>query len=176
MRAGLGIAGLLITIGVIAWIMYAVELPHTQSAISAGKAAEQQLAPLSSQGVQRFDASIDLDLQESGGKTNSILVTKIVPGGPAAIHFGLMKGDSIVEIGPFAVRDSIHSRGEARDSLVDAYQRQQTIIVIRNDERITLPPAGGVSKAAPANGAGTSGQSSDSVQQQLDAIKGMPGR
>src|SRR5882672_10260147 len=98
MRAGLGLVGILITVGVIVWIMYAVELPYTQSAISAGNSAKSQIEPLSAEGVMRFDQSIDMDLETSGGRTNSVLVTKVVAGGPAATHFGLMRGDSIIEI------------------------------------------------------------------------------
>src|SRR5437016_8139800 len=142
MRAGFGLVGLLITIGVIVWFMYKIELPHDQAVISAGNQARAQLEPLSAEGVMKFEQSIDLDLESSGGRTNSVLVTNVVAGGPAANYFGLMRGDSIMEIGPLSVRDSVSSREDARAYVTDAYQRKQSLTVIRDGQKIMLPQPG----------------------------------
>src|SRR5437763_1763510 len=100
MRAGFGLVGLLIGIGVVVWFMYKIELPYDQSAISAGrKATEQvnQIAGNATDGSMRFDDSLSLTMQDNnGGKLDSILVTSVVPTGPAATYFGLKKGDVIV--------------------------------------------------------------------------------
>jgi hypothetical protein len=175
MRAGLGLVGLLICIGVIVWIMYAVEIPYNQSAISAGQKATaqaNQFAGNSTDGTMRFDDSVSLDLQSSGGRTNSILVTKVVPLGPAATFYGLMKGDSIIEIGPLSVRDSVQSNEDAKAFVMDAYQRQYSLVVIRNDQKITLPlPTRPAASPAPA----AAKKSGDGLQGQLDAIGGPRG-
>src|SRR5437763_15615497 len=129
MRAGFGLVGLLITIGVIVWFMYKIELPHDQAVISAGrKATEQvnQIAGNATDGSMRFDDSLSLSMQEnSSGKLDSILVTSVVPTGPAVTYFGLQKGDVIVAIETHGNRTKVREIGEpgmAAAQLTEAYQ------------------------------------------------------
>jgi len=176
MRAGFGLVGLLICIGVIVWFMYKIELPHDQAVISAGQKAREQVNPIagySTDGKILFSDSLSLELQSSGGRSNSLLVTDVMAGGPAQTYFGLVRGDSIVEIGPLSVRDSINSTGEGRDMVMDSYQHHSTLTVVRDGQKITLPHPGATPSTptpAPAQK-----KSSDGVQGQLDAIQQMPG-
>ena len=116
MRAGFGLVGLLITIGVIVWFMYKIELPYDQAAISAGrKATEQvnQIAGNATDGSMRFDDSLTLTMQDnSSGRLDSILVTSVVPTGPAATYFGLQKGDAIIAIETHGNRTKVREIGD----------------------------------------------------------------
>src|SRR4051812_37979875 len=128
MRAGFGLIGLLIVIGVIVWIMHKSTLPYTQEVLKQGETAKKQVnqfAGNSQDGSMRFSDSVTLETESSGGKISAIDVTKVTAGGPAETYFGLKEGDAIVQIGPLAVKDQINSDGEAKDMVQDAYQRQQ---------------------------------------------------
>src|SRR2546430_15609135 len=101
MRMAFGLIGLLVTIGVIVWIMAAVELPHTQAVVGAQKQvkpAVQQIAGRDENGIDARD-SIKLGAETSGGKMSSVIVTELTPGGAMEKYFGLKQNDSIVEIG-----------------------------------------------------------------------------
>src|SRR5437868_4311832 len=108
MRMVFGLAGLLITIGVIIWIMKTVILPYDKAVITQGKHARQQAAQLAgideATGMHVGD-SITLAEQTSGSHLSSILVSALVPNGPMANHFGLMRDDTITAINDFKVRD-----------------------------------------------------------------------
>jgi hypothetical protein len=176
MRAVFGLVGILATIGVIVWIMYKVELPHDQAVLNAQRQVApevNQMAGNSRDGSMRFSDSLSLELESTGGRSNSLLVTNVLANGPAATYFGLQRGDSIVEIGPLSVRDSINSAAEGRDMVQDAYQRKQQITVVRNGEKMLLPKAGASTPPASPTGGNKSG---DPLQGQLDAIKNAGGR
>lgn len=161
MRAGFGLVGILMTIGVIVWLWSSIVLPHDKAAIDAGRQATTQLNQIagnSADGTMRFDQSLDFDLTRKGGRINDLIVLDVKPGGPAETFYGLRKNDFILELGPLAIRDQINSKDEARDFLMDAYQRSQPIVIVRNGQKITLPLSG---RPAPAS----------TPQQQLEQIQ-----
>src|SRR2546421_2579825 len=137
MRAAFGLVGILITLGVIIWIMTKTELPQMQQAATIQKEVTpqvNQIAGNSASGNMRFNESLKVELQQSGGKSNSILVTDVDGAGPAAGYYTLKRGDSIVEVGNLGpVRDSntITSSDDAMVFVMDAYQHQQPLIVVR---------------------------------------------
>lgn len=180
MRAGLGLVGLLICIGVIVWIMHSAVLPHTEEALKAKKKAEDTLNPIagySRDGSMKFSDSLKIQSESKGGKIAAIDVTSVVAGGPAETDYGLKENDVIVEIGPLAVKDQINSDGEARDMIQDAYQRSQPLVVLRDGNKMTLAARGGSAKPAgtPAKKPNASG-GGDPIKQQMDlhSIPGMP--
>jgi hypothetical protein len=180
MRAGLGLAGLLIVIGVIVWIMHSAILPHTEATLAAKKKAEDTINPIagySRDGSMKFSDSLTLETETKGGKIAAIDVTNIVAGGPADTDFGLKEGDAIIEIGPLAVKDQINSDGEAKDMVQDAYQRSQPLVVMRDGQKLTLTPHAPQPVAAqqPAKKPNNSG-GGDPIKQQMDlhSIPGMP--
>src|SRR5205814_2382692 len=100
MRAGLGLIGVLVTIGVIVWLWGGPggTLDYNRTVINAGKKAEKQVNVIggrSEDGMIRFADSLSLELQTSGGRSNNVLVTDVNPAGPAATYYGLQRGDSI---------------------------------------------------------------------------------
>jgi S1-C subfamily serine protease len=162
----LGILGALIAL-VIVWI-YVLNNPQTQVAIKNVQNAQQQAQAISGHDShgRPVEWSITLDTENAGGKMSGVVVTSIIAGGAMEKHYGLRKGDLIVEIGPLPV-SQMGSAAEAKDLLVGAYQRNDSITVVRDERRMTLPveaPAPATKKAG-ASGAG------DPLQRQLDAIQ-----
>src|SRR3954468_11154056 len=150
MRAAFGLVGILITLGVIIWIMAAPgrELQQAQTAIKVQKQVTpevNQIAGRSAAGDMRFNESAKFELQSSGGRSSSILVTEVDPQGPAALYYGLQRGDSIVEVGQLGpVRDnnSITSSDDAMVFVMDAYQHKQPLVVVRDGQKVSLPLPG----------------------------------
>lgn len=166
MRAGFGLVGFLLMIAVVIWLWSQITLPYSKSAIDTGAKMSEQANQIggrdATSGVP-FDQSLKTELQRSGGKPSSILVTDVRIGGPADTYFGLKRGDSIVEVGQLGpVRDSVAmtSDDDASAFLMDTFQRSGSIVVVRDGQRLTLP--------LPKPKA-----SSDPIQQQLDAIPGV---
>ena len=83
MRIAIGLAAILVTIGVIVWIMSAITLPAAQQAINVKKKVEPQVQQIAGQDTSGRDArdSIKLDSETSAGKMTSVLVTAIDDGG-----------------------------------------------------------------------------------------------
>jgi hypothetical protein len=182
MRAAIGLVGLLVGVGIL-MMLYASSTPVVTSSGVKAQEEVRQLAGQSRDGTMRFSESIALEPSTSGGKTVALIVLSVDAVGPAATHFGLQRDDMITAIGPLSVKDHVTSGEEGVDYLTDAYQRQQTITVIRNDQTITLPGGAGAAAAVGTTpAAGTPGAQPQpaapakddrgSLQRQLDAIQG----
>ncbi|MGH7180126.1 MAG: hypothetical protein ACREJC_22300 [Tepidisphaeraceae bacterium] len=172
MRAAFGLVGLLICIGVIVWIMggRGGYLDKAKTDIETGrKVGEEvnQLAGNARDGSGPAKESATLEPQSSGGKTDSVLVLSVKPGGAYEKFWGLKRNDSIIEIGPLPVKDQITSDADADAFVQEAYQRRQNLTVVRDGAKLTLPVAG----AAPQPPA----QTGSSIHDQLEKIKD-PGR
>jgi hypothetical protein len=170
-----GLAGLLITLGVIILILNYAVLPYTKEVSTVNKKVRPQVEQIAGEkDGMRTTESIKMEPQTSNGKTNSLLVTSIVVGGPMESYFGLKRNDSIVEVNGMKVRD--WNDGEmAVAQALEAYQRKGTLTVVRDGETITLPQAQQATAAAPAGSgqqqpAGQS-QPQGGLQSQLDAIQ-----
>jgi len=182
MRAGLGLVGLLICIGVIVWIMGKSTLPHTQEVLKQKEKAEQTLRPiagLSRDGSMKFSDSLELQTESSGGKISSVDVTKVVPGGPADTDYGLKEGDAIIQIGELPVKDNVQSESDAMGQIVQfGYERSAPLTILRDGNKMTLSPrapkpvASGQQPAQKPNNSG----GGDPIKQQMDlhSIPGMP--
>ena len=86
MRAGFGLIGLLVCVGVIVWIMHKSMLPYTQQVLDKGNTTSRrvnQMAGNSADGSIKFSDSVVLEAESSGGKISSLDVTQVTPGGPA---------------------------------------------------------------------------------------------
>lgn len=170
MRAGFGLVGFLLVIAVIIWIWSSVTIPHSKAVIDTGKRVAptvNQVAGMSQQGNMKFSDSLKTELVNVNSRPNSILVTEVVTGGPADTYYGLKRGDSITEIGQLGpIRGSmvVNSDEDAEAYLVDTYQRLQTLVVIRDGRKLTLP--------LPRQKVNNAQQQSDAVQQQIDAVQG----
>ncbi|MEA2735591.1 MAG: hypothetical protein QOE14_2042 [Humisphaera sp.] len=176
MRMAIGLASILVTIGVIVWIMSAITLPATKQALDVKKRVTpqvEQMAGHTSDGTRAVD-TVQVAREERGGRMSGIVVTEVVEGAAMDKYFGLKKGDSITEIGPLSVSD-MSSVSEAKDYLVDAYQRSGQITVTRGGKEIKLPlPPAAKTPASPAATPTAGGASGDPLQKQLDAIQTAP--
>ena len=182
MRMAIGLAGILVTMGVIVWIMSAITLPATKNALDVKKRVTpqvEQIAGHTSDGTRAVDTVQVKSEQSSGGRMTGLIVTGVVEGAAMDKHFGLRKGDVITEIGPLSVKD-MGATDEAKDFLVAEYQRSGQITVRRNGQEVKLPAAQkppAPTPATPATPAATptdGGGSGDALQKQLDAIPGVP--
>lgn len=184
MRMAIGLAGILVTIGVIAWIWSAVTLPATKQALDTRERVRPQVEQIAGHTADGTRAADTLQVQplERGGRLSAIVVTDVVEGAAMDKHFGLRRGDEIIEIGPLSVKE-MGAADEAKDYLVAEYQRSGTITVRRDGAKIKLPLPDSARKAAspaaapatPAAGdaddSSGSGGSGDALQKQLDAIQ-----
>ena len=172
MRMAIGLAGILVTLGVIIWIMSAITLPATKQALDVKKQVEpkvEQIAGHTSDGTRAAD-TIQVKSQERGGKVSGLVVIRVVAGAAMDKYFGLKKDDVITEIGPLEV-SGMGGAEEAKDFLVAEYQRSGQITVTRDGKEIKLPlPDQGKKPGATAAPAA----SGDPLQQQLDAIQTAP--
>ncbi len=184
MRAAFGLVGILVVLGVIIWIMASPggTLDHTKQVLDSGRKADAQvrtIAGIAPSGLKVSD-TLTLEPQIEGGKLANVLVTKLDPGSPMEVRYGLKKFDTIIQVNGIGVKDIANGDGDlARDLIIEAYQKSQTITVIRDGKNIVLPepnqPAPAANTAAPANSgnSGTGGKSSrDPIQGQLDVIQG----
>jgi hypothetical protein len=169
MRAVIGLVGILVVAGVfILWFQWGGG-ENLQSVAGAKKSAEQQTSQFAGKDVETGRAaseSATIELIMSGGKPDSILVTKVSPGGAYEKYFGLKENDTILQIGPLPVKELVKSEDDAESFLLDAFQKRQTIIVARDGNQITLP----VPPKPGAPPAGGQGSGTDPLQQQIDGI------
>ncbi|HEX8525184.1 MAG TPA: hypothetical protein VF669_23235 [Tepidisphaeraceae bacterium] len=167
MRAAFGLLGILVTVGVIIWVLIAL-MPATQKAAKNVQQKEDFVKQVAGQDVNGLPAgtTIKLAAETRGGKMTGALVTQLTPNGAMERHFGLKKEDTIVQIGPQPMTD-IQSAEAAKDFLVEAYQTNRDIVVIRDEKRITLPAA----NAGAGAGGTNEGDGKSSLQKQLDAVQ-----
>jgi hypothetical protein len=167
MRAGFGLIGLLVTVGVIVaiWSVY-----HPTEPVRQGQQLRPQVEQLSGRGADQQAAveSFQIDPQYEGGRLQALRVTQVSTDGAMERFYGLAPGDAIVEFGAagtlMAVRD--HSDPELVKALIhDSYRAGQPIVVVRAGERVMLPQS-----AAPATG----GNGGSALQRQLDLIQRVP--
>lgn len=154
MRAGIGLVGLLIGVGLLVYLFAEHSIPTARQ----GKAAQdeaQQIAGYGDDGRSAME-SISVSRQEKNGKLVALNVDSIVPNGAMQKFFGLQAGDSIVEIGSQAgmekVKELIGGDDMVEPKLHEAYQQKRQLVVIRNGKTITLPggvPAANVAGATP---------------------------
>jgi hypothetical protein len=186
-----GLAGLLITLGVIIMIM-SMYLTKSQTDIAVGNKAREQVKQIGgySQDGTRASDSFSVAPMTVGGKLDNLLVTSVTTGGAMDSYYGLKKDDAIIAISRggsmMGVRDvPMNDEELARAWVIEAYQSQQPIRVVRNGQELQLPlpaparasaaPApAGAGAAAPAPGApGNDASSSDTgnpLSKQLDRI------
>jgi hypothetical protein len=157
MRA-LGLLGMLVVIGVIAWIMSATILPHTEQVIKTQKKLDPQVKQMAGRDAQGYDArdSITIKPELRNGRLTGILVTDVIADGAMEKYFGVKQGDVIVEIAPgggamMPVAD-MGSAADAKDMLLSSYANSQQITVMRAGKKLTLPatpPSAGPTNSTP---------------------------
>ncbi len=147
MRGMFSLIGLLITVAIIAYVWSS----YNQTVVKEGRHAQdmaQDVVGNAPDGTPAIN-TVTLEPLEKNGQLQSIAVKSVVPGGIMEKFYGLRADDQIVEIGPLALRDN--DSGTAMALMQEAYMRKQSLTVLRNGQRLTLPslekPAGGDSAA-----------------------------
>lgn len=187
--AGIGLIGLLITMGIGLYVWSSYTAPVASRGMTARDDAARIAGVDEETGMKNSD-SITLAAQDSGGRLRGILVTAIVANGPMQKQMGLAAGDVIVEIGMagslMKVSDYPGGADMAIASVYEAPQRKQQLAVMRGGQRIVLPmppgaaapPATPVPAASPGNPsptpaptpAPTNPPKKNTLHDQLDAI------
>ena len=200
MKMAFGLVSLLVTIGIIALLMSNVSIPLIQAGNETRKDA-QQIAGLDPTGMPAHEFFKVSEVRPSGGRFEGIQVTSVDPRGALPKYYGLMVGDVIVGSNGMKFEDvSMTDAPSAKNWVLDSYQKQWDLNVIRNGQKITLvaakiaipgqvgggaganansgagaPPA--PAPAAPANGSGSSseaggggGGGSNPLRDQIDAL------
>jgi S1-C subfamily serine protease len=140
MRGMFGLLALLVGIGVMVYLFAQHEIPVARE----GKKAQDQSRQISGRGQDGQAAihSFQVDPKMRGNKLESLNVTGVTPGG-ALDDYGLKKGDQIIKIGDQKVSDVSNDDPELAKSMVhDAYQKSQTITVLRSGNEVVLPQHG----------------------------------
>jgi hypothetical protein len=150
MRMAFGLVGLLVTIGVIAWIMHVYTLPATKKALQTKQRVEEDLGGLTSSGMEDAKASIALSPVMSGSRLKGLQVTSIVPGGPMQARYGLMAGDLIVGA-KGQMLDLIAGTDPemAEIQVFESNGMKLPLIVVRGGKQITLEAAAKLIITAP---------------------------
>jgi C-terminal processing protease CtpA/Prc len=136
MRAAFGLAGLLVAVGVIVWLM---SINHPADTARAGKKAEEQAQQFAGVGARE---SIRVEPRERGGRLYALHVNYLVKGGPLEKHYGLKRDDLIVRIGPLDVKE-MDSVRDGMDWLVQAYQTNRELTIMREGQQVVLEAGSG---------------------------------
>lgn len=182
MKAAFGLVGLLVTIGVIIWIMSAFYLPYTKTALQIQKQQTpriQQFGGRDTNTGAAINTTYKVEPQSSNGKLQSLLVTSIDPTSSMVSVYGLQRDDSIVAIsshGDMEKVSDINDAEMAEDRLMDAYSGSWPIEVVRDGQEITLNAKSQPGATPMAAGGNKPAKSRDELQQQLDAIQQIPGQ
>ena len=145
MRAVFGIAGLLVSVGVIVLI---ISMYHPADTVRTGQKAQQQAEQFAGVGARE---SIRLEPRERSGKLYALHVNYLVKDGPMEKHYGLKRDDLIVKIGPMEVKD-LDSVKDGADWLVQAYQTNRELTVMREGQELVLQPGSGKESSAADEG------------------------
>lgn len=192
MRMAFGLAGLLVTIAILA-ILWSSSMQQTARSGNVAREAAEQIAGVESSGLGgRVSDHMQLGEYTSNGKLEAITVKKLETGSSMQTYYGLRQGDQIVEVGPMKVRDM--DGGLATAMVQEAYQRQSPLVVWRNGQRLELPrekekavppaapvptpqpqaakPAAPTPAPAPAAAPQPAKPTENPLQRQMDLIKG----
>ena len=146
MRIAFGLVSLLVVVGIIMLLFSTYQAPMLKKGKSAQDDA-RQMAGRDEDNAPVTDA-VKLDAQDRNGRMVGAVVASITAGSALQNHYGLQNGDVITAMGPLSVKDHMGSPDEARDFLLDAYQKQQPLVVMRGWEQLTLPLDPAVAAAA----------------------------
>ena len=151
MRVGIGLLSILIAVAII--LMVSFSGPHggyVPTVLNAGNNAKSQAQQIAGRDENDIPVreSISLDEDTQNGRLHGLIVKGIVPTGPMATAYGLLPGDVIVEIGPFAVKDSTDPE-DMKNWVYQSYTNNYPLVIERNGQSLTLTPTTPLSQAHP---------------------------
>jgi C-terminal processing protease CtpA/Prc len=136
MGFGFGLLGLLVVAAIIAIWFTKTQIPIAKK----GKETQDVARQISGHGPDGESAqhSVKLDREGKDGRTDYLVVSDVTPGGAMDQYFGLKKGDKIIKVGDFPVREYPGGEDMAEAAVFEAAQRQQSLVVRRGTEELTL--------------------------------------
>ena len=157
MRMAFGIVSLLVTMAIILYLMVGgggTGGPgYLQQVAKSNKQMKAQANVLGGydEGRQVLATdSIKYRIDRTSGRPK-LLITQVMPGGPMAERFGIKPNDRVLEIGALDVNMNITSFDDATAAFHDAYSRNGTIVVMRGEQKVTLPDAAHIAMIAERN-------------------------
>ncbi len=142
MRYGFGLLSLLIGVAILFYISFGGEhggeVGVTMQAQKDMTVQGNQIAGRAQDGSP-IESTIQLDEVDSGGSFRRLKVVSIMPGTPMDTAYGLKPGDEITRVGGLGIADN-NDAGLAKTLVYSAYQDNQPIVILRNDQEITLTP------------------------------------
>lgn len=145
MRMAFGLAGLLVTVAIMAYVWSFYTQGVSNSAAQVRPVAEQIAGVESGDLTGHVSEHIKLsEYAGPNGKLKAITVNQIDSGSSMQAYYGLRPGDQIIEVGVMRVQDM--DGGLAIAMVQEAYQRKQPLAVVRDGRRLDLPQA----RSAPA--------------------------
>jgi hypothetical protein len=141
-----GLAGLLVTLGVVIFIMKYFYFPDIQASQHAQQHAEDVVNQISGkdENGNRIEDTYTLFADErNDGKLQDFQVTQVNPGSPMETMFGLKANDVIIAaIDGHTVRTDLNGladEDDGRSAIRDAYTTGGKLIIQRGDQQLTLP-------------------------------------
>lgn len=144
MRA-FGLVGVLITMAIVVYMLFAYtgvgDKSYMQTVGEAKKQADAQVRDISGKTDDNrpVTQTIKYSLVNAGTKISGVRIDTVEPGGAMQKKYGVLPGDVVVEFPTGAARDVISSMDDAKTWLQDTYARSMPLIVMRGNNRITLP-------------------------------------
>jgi hypothetical protein len=142
MRAGIGLLSLLIGVALIFYISFGLgKHGYEGEVLEQGKVAREEANQISGRtnDDMPIESTIQLDEVDAGGQFRRLRVVSIVPKTPMQTCYGLLAGDEIIRVGPMGVSDN-NDAGLGKALVYEAYQRNETIDILRNGQEMTLKP------------------------------------
>lgn len=145
MRMAFGLVSLLVCVAIMMWAMVGGDGSggpgYLQTVSKANKQARSQINVMSGYDPSRqmlATDSIRYRIDRTSGRPK-LIVTAVMAGGPMEDRFGLKANDRILEIGELDVNMNISNFEDATAAFHDAYARGGKIVVMRGNEKLTLP-------------------------------------
>jgi hypothetical protein len=148
MRMIFGLVALLVTVAIILFVA-SMYYGGSRGVIKTGARLQDEATQISGRGPDKVPVTQSITyLASSGGRLDALEVESVTAGGAMELY-GVRAGDQIVEVNGIAMRDVPMGDEElAKAWVAEAYQRQQSLVVMRGGQRIELPQA--ATPAAPA--------------------------
>ena len=137
MRYLFGLGSILITVGIILWLM-SMQVQHVATLSGPARNVAEQIAGVDTNLGGRVSENIALESVFQGGKVVGIRVKSVAAGSAFTAWSGIQANDIIDFVGPQAVRD-INDAELAKALVLEAYQRKTELGVWRNNVHYALP-------------------------------------
>jgi hypothetical protein len=139
MRAAFGLASVLVTALLVAWLW----ATYTAPVANINKKLQPQVAQMAGRNSDQTPAADSITLssvERQPGMLSGLKVDSIIQGSAFEQFYGLQQGDIVKEVGPLAVGSgTIDSVESGKDMMVDALENKRDLMVDRGGQQIHLP-------------------------------------